>query len=85
MAAAKPVYIANSNAVETANPHFRGPGIQWCYSEHRNRTSEIQDGGRNTGSTYMSASRQNSNAVSTANPHFRGTGTKRHYRGQCLV
>ena len=37
----------------------------------RNQMSEKQDGGRQTGSTYISASRLDSNTVPTATPHFR--------------
>ena len=41
-----------------------------------NRKSVFKDGGRQTGSTYISASRQDSNSVSTANPHFWGLVTQ---------
>jgi hypothetical protein len=35
-----------------------------------NRKSVIEDGGRQTGSTYISGSRQDSNAISTVTPRF---------------
>src|SRR5208282_1609463 len=38
-----------------------------------NRKSVFKDGGRQTGSTYISASRQDSNAVPKANPPFSGS------------
>ena len=37
-----------------------------------NRKSVFKDGGRQTGSTYISASRLDSNSVPTANPPFSG-------------
>src|SRR5664279_4560603 len=38
-----------------------------------NRKSEIQDGGRQTGSTYISASIADSNEIPTATPMFSGS------------
>jgi len=41
MAAVKPEVLISqpldkiSDAVQTANPHFGGPGIQWRYYEYR--------------------------------------------------
>ena len=39
----------------------------------------FQDGGLQTGGTYISACRQYSNAVLTDNPHFRGPGIQWRY------
>ena len=44
-----------------------------------NRKSVFKDGGRQTGSTYISAPRLDINAVPTANPHFLGPGIQRDY------
>ena len=55
--------VTPRNKITTATPNFPGPGSQWCYSEYCqcNRKSDFQDDGRQTGSTYISASTQNSN------------------------
>src|SRR5664279_2810988 len=42
-------------------------------SARQKGSSEIQDGGRLTGSTYISACRRDRNAFSTANPTFSGS------------
>src|SRR5208282_2050249 len=44
-----------------------------------NRKSEFKDGGRQIGSTYISASRLDINAVPTTKPHFRGPGVQWDY------
>ena len=41
------------------------------YTQHKG-SLEIQDGGLQTGSTYISACRRDRNAISRATPHFRG-------------
>ena len=48
-----------------------------------NRKSEFKDGGRQTGSTYISASRLYIKSVSTANRPFSGFTTQRHYYEYC--
>src|SRR5208282_2946175 len=42
-----------------------------------NRKSAFKDSGLQTGSSYISASRQDSNAVPTANPPFSGSSNQR--------
>jgi hypothetical protein len=48
-----------------------------------NRKSQIQDGGRQTGNTYILASRLDSNAIPAATPHYRGPATQWHYCEYC--
>ena len=66
-------------------PHFRGPATQRHYwnTARRNRKSDFKDGGHQTESTYISASRLDSKAVPTANPHYRGPATQRNYCQYC--
>ena len=62
-------------------PHFRVHQLSGTIANtaRRNRKSEFKDGGRQTGRTYISASRLVINAVPTANPHFRGPGIQSDY------
>jgi hypothetical protein len=80
MAAAKPEVSISQllHKIETKfqrlTPIF---GVHQFTETHRNtvtcnRKLEIQDGGCQTGSIYISASTQDRNEIPTANPHFRG-------------
>ena len=64
--------MTHGNDISAATPYFLDIGTQVLYGEYRpeHRKYKIQDGGSQTGSTYISASRQDSNSVSTANPIF---------------
>src|SRR5208282_430566 len=64
-----------STPFQRLTPHFRGPATNGTLanSARCNRKSVFEDGGRQTGSSYISASRQDINAVPTANPRFSGS------------
>ena len=69
------IYISafkpDSNSVPTATTTYSGSSNSMALSRifaRCNRKSEIKDGGRRTGSTYISASRLDSTAVPTATP-----------------
>ena len=80
MAAAKPEVLISQLLDKMATPFQRLTpifGIQQLNNATANtvrcnRKSVFKDGGRQTGSTYISASRQDGNSVSTANPMFSG-------------
>src|SRR5208282_2597457 len=89
MAAAKPEVVISqllekiSTPFQRLNPIFgvQQPNGTLANSARCNRKSVFKDGGRQTGSSFISASRQDINAVPTANPHFRGPG---HQRDKCV-
>ena len=80
MAAAKPKVLISQLPDQIETPFqrltytFRDPATQWLYCEYCPMRPEVgfEDGGRQTGSTYISASRPGSDSVSTATHYFRG-------------
>src|SRR5208282_5060985 len=89
MAAAKPEVVISQLLEKISTPFQRlhtifgvqQPNGTLANSARCNRKSAFKDGGCQTGSTYILASRQDINAVPTANPHFRGPG---HQRDKCV-
>src|SRR5208282_5175396 len=83
MAAAKPEVLISHLPDKISTPFQRLTPIFWVQqpngtlanSARCNRKSAFKDGGCQTGSTYISASRQDNNAVPTANPPFSGSWT----------
>src|SRR5208282_836878 len=84
MAAAKPEVLISHLPDKISTPFQRLTPIFWVQqpngtlanSARCNRKSVFKDGGRQTGSSFISASRQDINTVPTANPHFRGPATQ---------
>ena len=78
MAAIKPEELVSQLIVYISPPIQRLTPIFWVQqlcgtianTARRNRKSDFKDGDRQTGSTYISASRLDSNAVPTASPKF---------------
>ena len=70
--------ITGRNKIPTVTPIF---GVEQLigtivhYTRHKG-SPEIQDGGLQTGSTYISTYRRDRNAISRAIPHFRGRATQ---------